>query len=164
MSEQPLSLSSNSSYGTERTQSTNTVKKLNILWTSSKVYNFFNRTFKLTNLVKVRLLCLNMQFECKCLQWNLKPYFNDDIHYEEQQTDQFYPFSDPTWNADPIATETNVRGQSQGGWVFKECQDVKHKYKHNAASGVKIKIQCSYRGVNIVVPEKSWLQFIVSIF
>lgn len=164
MSEQPLSLSSNSSYGTERTQSTNTVKKLNILWTSSKVYNFFNRTFKLTNLVKVRLLCLNMRFQYKCLQWNLKPYFNDDIHYEEQQTDQFYPFSDPTWNADPIATETNVRGQSQGGWVFKECQDVKHKYKHNAASGVKIKIQCSYRDVNIIVPEKSWLQFIVSIF
>lgn len=106
-------------------------------------------------MVKVRLLCLNMQFQCKCLQWNLKPYFNDDIHYEEQQTDQFYPFSDPTWNADPIATETNVRGQSQGGWVFKECQDVKHKYKHNAASGVKIEIKCSYRGVNIIVPEKS---------
>lgn len=100
-----------------------------------------------------KLDCLNMRFQYKCLQWNLKPYFNDDIHYEEQQTDKLYPFSDPTWNADPIATETNVRGQSQGGWVFKECQDVKHKYKHNAASGVKI--QCSYRDVNIIVPEKS---------
>lgn len=96
-----------------------------------------------------------MRFQYKCLQWNFKPYFNDNIHYEEQQTDKLYPFSDPTWNADPIATETNVRGQSQGGWVFKECQDVKHKYKHNAASGVKIKIQCSYRDVNIIVPEKS---------
>lgn len=131
-------------------------KKVKQLWTSSKFYNFINETFTLTNLVQVRLFCLNMRFQYKCLKWNWKPYFNDDIHYEEQQTDELYPFSDPTWNADPIATETNVWGQGQRGWVFKECQDVQHKYKDVAASGVKIKIVFLQRS-----PEKSWMQIIV---
>lgn len=138
MSGQTLLLSSISSYGTEQTQSTSTIKRLiKQLWTSYKFKKNFNKTFTFSQ----RLFCLNLQFQYtgKSLKWNLKPYFNDDIHYKEQQTDELYSLCDPTWNADPIATEANVWGQGQGGWVFKECQDVQHKYKDIAASGVKKK-------------------------